>query len=546
MTIKSKTQTKKSKPKPETTTRRKTKKKTLATILSEKKTTPPHLIIEARAGTGKTTTLIEGLRVMRGQKSKFKPSSQQKDIWESMVLSKDAKTICFAAFNKSIATELQERVPEGCNAMTMHSMGFKAIRKQFDNIEMNNFRVDDIILNILGFDGHYDCNKRFPGLLKATKNIVSLCKMNLIDGTNESDLWELCHRHDIDLNGESRKVFDLIPQVLDQCKQVDQDHKIDFNDMIWLPVILKLPVFKYQLLLVDECQDLNRCQQSLAMMAGQRLILVGDTKQAIYGFAGADSESMSRMLSHLKQNGGCQILPLTVTRRCGKAIVKEAQRYVPDFEAHKLNSEGAITQSKFKEEKGSANDTELYRQQVSQGDMILCRVNAPLVSECFKFLSEGRKSQIQGRDIGQSLINTIDKLKATNIGDLISKLSIWLSNEETKENKKRNPNENYLINLRDRHDCIICFANNFEPTEITEQVKEKINDVFTDNKQIESILLSSIHKAKGLEAQHVFLLQPEGASIPHPMAKSEWQIAQEYNILYVAITRAIDTLTYVS
>ena len=49
-----------------------------------------------------------------------------------------------------------------------------------------------------------------------------------------------------------------------------------------------------------------------------------------------------------------------------------------------------------------------------------------------------------------------------------------------------------------------------------------------------------------LEAKRVFLLQPEGATIPHPMAKTARQREQEYNILYIAITRAIEEFVYVS
>jgi superfamily I DNA/RNA helicase len=59
----------------------------------------------------------------------------------------------------------------------------------------------------------------------------------------------------------------------------------------------------------------------------------------------------------------------------------------------------------------------------------------------------------------------------------------------------------------------------------------------------EGTLLSSIHRAKGLEAKRVFILRSD--LLPHPMAKSEWAKGQEKNLSYVAKTRAIETLVYV-
>jgi len=70
--------------------------------------------------------------------------------------------------------------------------------------------------------------------------------------------------------------------------------------------------------------------------------------------------------------------------------------------------------------------------------------------------------------------------------------------------------------------------------------------VFTDSLDTVGIKLSSIHKAKGLEAHRVFFLRPKGGECPHPMAKTGWQRGQEQNLLYVAITRAIEELVYVS
>ena len=514
-----------------------------------------HLIIEARAGTGKTTTLVEGLKRMKGLPSKFVPSEQQAKIWESMALSRNAKTVCFVAFNKAIATELQSRVPTGCDAMTMHSMGFKAATHQFGRVNVSQFRVQDILSRIDGRDIR-EIRKYEMAYVKGVEELVGLCKMNLIDNPSEEELDKLAGHYSVELNGQRGKVFAMVPRVLEACKDVSADNRIDYDDMIWLPVVLNLPVFTYDVLLVDEAQDLNRCQQALARRAGRRLILCGDPKQAIYGFAGADAESMPRMAAELGETArGCRTLPLTVTRRCGKAIVAEAQRIVPDFEAFETNPEGRVSTAPFKAQaaapgtdgreepsNGEPAEDNSYVSLVRDGDMILSRVNAPLVQQCFRFIKMGRRANIQGRDVGQGLISTIKKLKAESVVDLISKLSDWKHAEESKEAAKRNPSEQRLITIQDRYDCLVCFT---DEAKTVEAVIAKIESVFTDDKAGPGIKLSSIHKAKGLESRQVFFIRTKEAPCPHPMAKTAWQREQEMHLLYVGITRAIESLVFV-
>ena len=616
--------------------------------------TAPHLIVEARAGTGKTTVLIEGLKILKsvglaGTKAEpsgwtdeqlakmtpLRPSVQQRAVWESIYLSAGvAKTICFVAFNKTIAAELKRRVPEGVDAMTMHSMGLRALRAYLkcrptfgvlhpqSVLGVNQYRVREIISGI-------GLNNRprlllTPEEMKPVERLVSLCKMNLVlDGVGTATagyeesmrmkLEILASQYDVDLNGNEREVFDLVPRVLERCKDVARDGCVDFDDMIWLPIVLDLDVYRYDLLLVDEAQDLNRCQQQLALKAGRRLILIGDPKQAIYGFAGADSKSMARMEEILAGNTycmsrpsdqrhhwdcvgvdsdfdeycmecgtpkpevldkGCTTLPLTITYRCGRAIVEEARKIVPDIETHESCCDGFVTTLRFeisasdedcsKTKDGShyynmvhGKDTQptciacgcahkdvlYYLGFVNPGDMVLCRVNAPLVSECFKFIRQGRKATIRGRDIGRGLVSTICKMKADTPANLRAKLAKWYTAEVKKERAKRYPNESRLVGLQDRYVCLNYFL---DGSTTVQNVINRIQTIFSDDQTDTGILLSSIHKAKGLEAKRVFLLEPEGAQIPHPMAHTPEQIEQEWNLKYVAITRSREELVYVT
>jgi hypothetical protein len=476
--------------------------------------------------------------------------------------------------------------------MTMNGLGFGAINQSFrlrggDN-SVNEWRVRDIISEILGVDTR-DLMRSKPTVVQATHKLVDLCKANLVGfepnaapseqvGVSNDDLARIARFYEIDLNHSRDEIFALVPQVLQRCMDVERDGYIDFVDQLWLPVVLNLPVFKYDVLLVDEAQDLNRCQHALAKMAGRRLVFCGDPRQAIYGFTGADAESMNRLEQELGTTPrGCVKLYLTVTRRCGKAIVNEARQIVKDFEAFEQNGDGLISRAKFGTD--TENGQQSYHAGVLDGDMVLCRVNAPLVSQCFRFIKAGRKANIMGRDVAKNLVTLVDKLTKLNkdtgrrqtddVVKFVELLSDWEHKEVAKEQANRNPSEARVIAIQDKADCLRCFT---EGIDTVGQVIRKINEVFAEKKcpkcnrsydvehkvcaterceAVELILpngirLSSIHKAKGLESRRVFLLEPEGASVPHPMAKSPWQREQEWNLRYVAITRAIEELVYVS
>lgn len=513
-------------------------KSKLADKLKSAKSPPtnqaPHLIISALAGCGKTTTLIEGLKRIKGLPSAFTPSPQQEAIWEAMAGSRDAKSICFCAFNRSIKEELAKRMPEGCEAMTLHGLGLRTVTRAFGRVNVIDHRVSDILCELTGKDV-WELRRQKPVLVKAVQELVGLAKSNLA-----LDNWEeLASYYDVETNGSATEIFKLVPKVLARCLDVQRDMAIDYDDMVWLPVALNLPSSRYDLLLVDEQQDLSRAQQALALASGTRLVLCGDANQAIYGFAGADSESVSRMKSQLEATErGLVVLPLTATHRCGKAIVEEARKLVPSFDYFPENPTGSVTSITMPGKTADARQWASYLEQFKDGDMVICRCNAPLVSAAFKFIRAGRKANILGRDIAKGLTTTIQKLKAESITDLITKLGDWHHREVSKEQAKRNPSEARVNALDDRMACLSCFI---EGSTTVDDVLKKVETIFTDNKASAGIRLSSVHKAKGLESSRVFFLKQN----QQWKVKQEWERQQLRNLEYVGITRAINELIYV-
>lgn len=548
-----------------------------------------NLVVDALAGTGKTFTMIVGIAwaYLRNKPAAWKefisglgfepsPSPQQLAVWQR-IEEQPARSITYCAFNNSIVNdfglkwkwlvELLQRNGVNLRFCTINALGYRALRETLGWIPMDNKRrLTKLFLEEITGRDIRELWKHEGELVPGTESLIGLCKVTMTGWTAENgfdsdsistdDLDRLASHYNVELNGSKERVYEMVPQILNRMRYPKEERgMIDFNDQNWLPVIHRLPVPKSDLLLVDEGQDLNRCKQEYCIRAGKRILLVGDINQAIYGFAGADVESIPRM-KQLLNPGGEPVagLPLTKTYRCGKAIVAEAQKIVPSFEAAETNPEGVVEKLDSKKLLEAATD----------GDMILCRVNAPLVSTAFRFLKDGRKAVVRGKKIGEGLITLIKKLNASDVAELQDKVEAWFDSEVKTEHLKKFVSEERLISLQDKRDCLISFC---EDATGIPQVIDAINRIFSGRvcpkcrssydeevtecykckctvQTPEGVLLSSVHRAKGLEADNVFILIGK-APMPHPSAKSSWQRAQEMNLKYVAITRAKHRLTWV-
>lgn len=575
------------------TLRSKLKKKLPATAVQ-----PPHLVVEAYAGSGKTFTQIVGVAwafapdiwpeivreiAVRGGRdpSAFQviPSPEQQAVWDSLALSRgQVRTVTYCAFNKSIVQEFGEQwgwlvrmlQTQGVTLQfaTVNSLGAKVCNAAYGRVECVDWHTENLVGRHLRRDPREI--KRNPSdalMLKAVCDIVGLCKLTMVgwdeavgfdaDSIGDEDLDDLCRHFEIELNGSRRKVYDLVPTILEMSMDPAANKSMDFNDQNWLPIVNDLPIPQVDLLLCDESQDLPRAKQEFIRKVGRRIVVVGDRSQAIYGFAGADVDSIPRMTKLLDGDGrGCEVLRLTQTRRCGKAIVEEARKIVPDFSAHESNCEGKISRIALSKLVDAAKD----------GDMVLCRVNAPLVSQALRMIKAGRKAVIRGRDFGGQLVTFVQKQDAQDVVHLMTKVSEYTRLETQKENAKPNPSDMRLLSIQDRQDCVEAFA---DGAATVAEVVEKMELVFSGKhckkcgkhyaetidgcyncgqlplSKPEGVIFSSGHKSKGLEADNVFLLKIKGAECPHPMARSDWAKKQEMNILYIMITRAIKSFTYV-
>jgi len=273
---------------------------------------------------------------------------------------------------------------------------------------------------------------------------------------------------------------------------------------------------------VDETQDLNKAQLALvkrSVKTGGMVVAVGDDRQAIYRWRGADSNAMPNMVKELN----AVVLPLSVTYRCGKSIVSLAQTLVPDYVAGENNSEGTINRNVT---------SDAMMKSVKVGDFVLSRTNAPLVRFCLQTLRAGIPANIQGKDIGAGLLALVNKSRATDINGLLEWLTAYQERETAKLVKSNKAEK--VDELNDRVEVIRALC---DGTDTIDALIVRMKSLFSDDDDANKVVFSSVHRAKGLERDNVFVLE----NTFKPSASVE-----ESNLAYVAWTRAKHTLSFVT
>jgi superfamily I DNA/RNA helicase len=488
-------------------------------------TTLLHVIVEAVAGSGKTFTLIQ------------------------YALREKVKRIGLVAFNKHIADELKLKMggtrdskgvirggQSNVDCMTYHSLGFKAVREftrgrtQVDDYKVLNYldtvemaRIEKGVKKLLSREEVKLAKYRIKSMVSYAKNYgfgwdISEEQLNYIE-----------ERHDVELNGLKDIVYAHVGPTLKWC--AENLTSIDYDDMVWVPYILDLPVPQYDVLCVDEYQDTAITQQWLALKAGKRVCAVGDSRQAIYGFRGADSRGFDRLREKLGNK--VVTLPLTLTRRCPKSHVALAQRIVPQIRALDDAPEGLI----------SYMPTEAAVDSMRVGDLVVCRVNAPLLSTAYQLLKRGAKAVVRGRDLGAGIEKLLEMAQKSAEGS--EDLAVVLANASTItasfvdkfNNLPNGRGEMRAMAAQDKFDCLAELAAQCGTLRELRGLLSKLFAEFDDDgKPINAVVFGTVHRTKGLEGNRVFVLKPE--LIPHPMAKRKADHEQERNLGYVAVTRA--------
>lgn len=491
-----------------------------------------HATCNAVAGSGKSTTLK--LAALELQQQGFSPEEIK-----IIVFGKQNSLDLIAKFGRGWKQSIQ----------TLHSVGFQVLQA-----EIGRFRRDERIVNskyrkiaedldlIPTFRGQGSLWRRKAiSKVEPFLNLINLARLTLSDLSIKS-LRHLVSHHNLEGINNYSAVLEAMRQILLLGQeQAINNHRIDYTDMIWLPVEWALNQkswFRhYKFVLTDECQDLNACQLELSLMlAGKngRMLFVGDPRQAVFGFAGADNQSYQKIVKRTR----AKELPLSLCYRCPASHIQLVNKLFPNIaiEAKEDAAEGIL---KHLQEEDLWSEDE--SQSLRIGDLVLSRKTAPLVSLCIKLIGRGIPATVRGRDIGRQMKSELAEIaqldgfeyqRFIEFAELYQKFKFQIYDQ-------RDNGEKLKVILADKLEALTTIYSSQPHAQNIEALGNYIDNLFSD--QESPITLSTCHRAKGLENERIFLIRPKDLPMTWEKQK-EWQKVQEDNLLYVALTRSQSAL----
>lgn len=485
------------------------------------------LIIDALAGSGKTHTLINAL-----------PNVPQ-------------KTVLLTAFNKRIAEELQQKLPKTPKgsvwvAQTFHSAGMRIVNacKRGTKLELRPEATEDLVNDAITVLPTLKINfkqRRIAArLLRTYKEIFTGPEIDVetvkdIGINYDSELTELS-------DPEIEAVAYVIAKAYDMGLDLQARTSIDFCDMIWLPVVnnLRAPS-RYQAVFCDELQDLSLIQWELLdklRAPGGRFVGVGDLNQSVYSWRGGIGTEIYKKLGERART-----MPLTTSFRCSRAVITEAQALVPSIQAYSgalpgttmhIDLDGAISAL------ASADYAGLHVQGDKQAPVtsfVLSRTNAELIRVALELYERDVDFDFLGANevLGpiKELVNKFDKSSKSRFQ---ANIDTWQLVETARAEKQH---ASAWADRIEQYYTILCLMVQYaEPP----QIVNMLFDICARSTNA-NITLSSVHKAKGLEADVVYLMRQTFHR--HQHWRQEKPTQEEDNLLYVAITRSRNALVWI-
>ena len=518
-----------------------------------------HGIIDAVAGAGKTTTIMECAR-----------------------FAAEPGAVLFCAFNNAIAREIgQKFARRGMGAVTvqtMHSLGLRILRDHVGprvDLELRPNKYASLLRSA-------EMQQQLAPHLKRLRELSRAGGRGY--GTSDKDLKfriqhrlvDISHKHRSTLNGPSFAEFKemvrhygVFPAHEARSKtfgdeletyyaahrllltagtqQAARQYVLDFTDMIYLPFIWKLEAATtFDWIFIDECQDLSRAQFAVAAKygrTGSRVLAVGDPRQSIYGFTGADAASFDRVARMTRATR----LPLTTCFRCPRLVIDLAREIRSDIT-------GAKTEPGRVETIPPARVAELAR----PGDLVISRLRAPLLVLIFDLIDRGVKVSVAPDEADEFMgelsgLFKRDELRASikrryktfaALRDVVLQRNRWVIRQQAAALPKASDREAFLAAENDYLDKRLAFLGRKHAAwqkrcTTVAKVLDRLRQYVSA--EAGAVRLSTIHRAKGLEEDRVFIIDYDQLPLDRPQ-QQEWEQFQEENLKYVAITRAKSAL----
>ena len=545
---------------------------------------PFHLRVDAIAGSGKTTTILRGVH----QHLQHNPGHK----------------VLILTFSRKFAEEMQSRLndymisDEKCTCLTFHMAASRYLldttkyqfsysyqskadpirhRKKNDpNLSEKLFKLKE--LGIL--QGPKERSLRLKAISFsrfAQKVIISKVSEESLEAVFQ-DWIDMSSGSHLLREDEQNAIIGATKKLLEYCCEDKEGPKmrVDYDDSVWIPVYTDCSAKinpSFQMIVVDEAQDvcpvfvevLERIIHSCAINSQKtRVVFVGDSKQSIYRFIGS-TNGMNNLETKIKKISigsglnqaklAVKKFPLSVSFRCPSSHIALVKSLVPNMSPKENPNEG----------NWEFIGSEQFSEMAKVGDLVLSRLNFGLYKMCFDILIADEKPvRILGASnfLEDMILILVEAKKNPKPNEFISCLEKDEINFATKTNQT---NKIWRINIFYRSlEEILCKSSRLQLTknwvdlnpqqegEIIDFVVEKLKGMKPhhqtkeneNNKSGENyITFSTVHQAKGKEANRVFVLYPKEFLAQENASKV--QIEQEQNIVYVALSRSKDRMYFV-
>ena len=476
-----------------------------------------NIIVQAVAGAGKTTTLVECV-------NRVKPD----------------KKIILLAHNRSTRDTLKERIGERENVsvFTLHGLAWRMYTEHFqDRPEINDEKYRNYInknIDTIASDAFKELSRPKKMMYKANVfDLIDKARYNLKQ--SEKEIKKLAEKkYGIKLVADEPH---FVARVLKWG--TENREEVDFQDLLWFPYQLGFFTKKYlaDIIMLDEAQDASLAQQDIVkrcMKRETRLFAFGDKNQTINSWCGSDTDSFEHLQDANEFRRMAMEFPLSTNYRCGKNIIEYAKRFVNNNIRPKADAQDGIVR----------HDVSLS--EAKDGDMVLCRNISPLMAVYRNGVANGQRMYFRGEELGKTLLRDADCAYGDTIEEIIKNMkrrlvSMWgFITNETGVDERESVSDPRIVSLLDT----IKTMENLPKTVDNRKKLEKFSkEVFSDEGK-DGIQLSTIHRAKGLEADNVFIVCP--SLVPSKLAKLPWQIQEEQNLQYVMCTRPKNSLNFVT
>ena len=520
-----------------------------------------NMLVNALAGSGKSTT--------------------------ACMLSEHSKTSdLYIAFNASVVEEFKKKIKNPkTKVMTMHSLAYSIMlynveqeskdsgekpkgfgsQRSKRTVSLDNFKPHKIL--------DEEITKRYGRYIEFAKrvflkdnyvNLYNLCRLTLTDMSSNKDVSRLINDHVLFLYyGDEGYSAPDISEITSTLKILDTKSKqqfetqgvIDFTDMLWI-TFNKLKYDNWEVpywalytnIYCDEVQDFSNIQLNFLKFIKRtkgRYVFIGDFHQAIYNFAGANAQAFNQIP---KMFAPVETFDLPICYRCAKSHLSRVNReygipILPCDDAP-MGFVKTIDKNKISE-------------YAKAGDMVISRKNKWIAEVVLDLARNGTPIFIEDKEMVEAIKRQILSSKCTSVGTLEKFLQKVISNynkklfeivsknareggheeehlEAVAEANSKIDNTSFLLEI------LKSYLENHASSDSVSKFSNFIDKLLNTTPSPNCVRLCSIHKAKGLEATNVFVLNE--AKINYDFRNSKEQNIQEKNLSYIATTRAKEGL----